>query len=175
MAVYLDFAKAINSKTIKASAMDARNDIIETLAVLIAMVVIGVLHINIDAYMGLIVSIFIVISAIKMINETINPILGIIPNREEIDNLKSKILEYEGVEGIHDLMIHNYGEGKNFVTVHVEVSSDMNIVVAHDLADKIEEDFKEKLRHWTREYNNFPMKPLNWKSPNEKYLQFIGM
>lgn len=145
MEVYLDFAKAINSKTIKASAMDARNDIIETLAVLIAMVVIGVLHINIDAYMGLIVSIFIVISAIKMINETINPILGIIPNREEIDNLKSKILEYEGVEGIHDLMIHNYGEGKNFVTVHVEVSSDMNIVVAHDLADKIEEDFKEKL------------------------------
>lgn len=145
MGVYLDFAKEIDSKVIKANALDARNDVISTLAVLIAMVIMGVLNVNIDAYMGLVVSIFIIISAIKMIKETIDPLLGIMPTQEQVKEIRDRILSYEGVEGIHDLMIHNYGVGKDFITVHVEVSSDMNIVVAHDLADNIEKDFRDNL------------------------------
>ena len=145
MGVYLDFAKEINSKVIKANALDARNDVISTLAVLIAMVIMGVFNVNIDAYMGFIVSIFIVISAIKMLKETIDPLLGIMPTPKQVKEISDRILAYEGVEGIHDLMIHNYGAGKDFITVHVEVSSDMNIVVAHDLADNIEKDFRDNL------------------------------
>ena len=145
MLVYLDFAKTINSKVIKANAIDSRNDVITTFAVLIAMIIMDIFNINIDGYIGLVISIFIVISAINMIKETIDPLLGVVPGKEQIEKIKSEILKYEGVEGIHDLMIHNYGEGKDFVTVHVEVSSDMNIVDAHDLADRIEIHFKENL------------------------------
>lgn len=145
MMVYLDFAKSIKSKTIKANADDSRNDVITTLGVLIAMVFMHIFGINMDGYFGLAISIFIVYSAIKMIKETIDPLLGIVPSEEQINKIKSEILKYDGVEGIHDLMIHNYGAGKDFITVHVEVSSDMNIVVAHDLADKIERYFITEL------------------------------
>lgn len=145
MMVYLSFAKAINSKVIKANAEDSKNDIIMTSAVLLAMIIMGIFNINVDGYIGLIISIFIVISSIKMIKETIDPLIGVIPSQEQIDKIKKEILKYDGVEGIHDLLIHNYGERKDFVTVHVEVSSDMNIVVAHDLADKIERYFMNEL------------------------------
>ena len=80
MVVYSDFARSINSSTIKASAIDARNDIISTLAVLAATIIMGIFKINIDAYTGIIVSIFIIISSIKSLKETINPLLGIIPS-----------------------------------------------------------------------------------------------
>ena len=138
MIVYVKFANKINSKAIKANAVDSRNDIITTLTVLIAMIIMNVFNVNIDGYIGFIISIFIVFSSIKMIKETIDPLLGVIPSKEQINKIKNEISKHEGVEGIHDLMIHNYGEGKDFATVHVEVSSDMNIVVAHDLADSIE-------------------------------------
>lgn len=145
MCVYKDFSKAINSETIKANAIDARNDIISTTAVLIAMVVMGIFKVNLDAYMGLIVSIFIIISAWKTINEAISPMLGVPPTDEQVKSIEEKIKSYEGVAGIHDLMVHNYGPGRDFATVHVEIPADMNILVAHDLMDNIERDFREKL------------------------------
>lgn len=145
MCVYNDFSKAINSETIKANAIDARNDIISTTAVLIAMIIMGIFKINLDAYMGLIVSIFIIISAWKTINEAISPMLGVPPTGEQVKSIEEKIKSYEGVAGIHDLMVHNYGPGRDFATVHVEIPADMNILVAHDLMDNIERDFREKL------------------------------
>ena len=145
MIVYINFAKKIKSKTIKANAVDSRNDIIITFAVLVAMVIMDVFNINIDGYIGFIISIFIIVSSIKMIKETIDPLLGVLPDEKQINKIKSEILKFDGVEGIHDLMIHNYGEGKDFVTVHVEVSSDMNIIDAHNLADKIERYFNKEL------------------------------
>ena len=145
MCVYNDFSKAINSEIIKANAIDARNDIISTTAVLIAMIIMGIFKINLDAYMGLIVSIFIIISAWKTINEAISPMLGVPPTGEQVKSIEEKIKSYEGVAGIHDLMVHNYGPGRDFATVHVEIPADMNILVAHDLMDNIERDFREKL------------------------------
>lgn len=144
MLVYLDFAKAINSNTLKANAIDSRNDSITTTAVLITVIVMGIFKINIDAYMGLFVSIFIIVSAIKMIKETINPLLGIVPSQEQINKIKSKLLSHKEIKGIHDLVIHNYGVGNDFVTVHAEVPADINIVEAHDIMDNIEREFKEE-------------------------------
>lgn len=143
MFVYLDFAKSINSQTIKAAAMDSRNDILTTSAVLFAIIIMGIFKINIDAYMGLLVSIFIITSAIKMIKETINPLLGIVPTQEQIMEFKNKILSHDEIKGIHDLVVHNYGVGNDFVTVHAEVPADMDIVEAHDIMDNIEREFKE--------------------------------
>ena len=145
MVVYSDFAKSINSSAIKATAIDARNDIISTLAVLGATFVMGIFKINIDAYAGIIVSIFIIISSIKSLKDTINPLLGIIPSEEKVNKIKEKILSHNEIIGIHDLRIHSYGEQNDFVTVHAEVPDTMGITEAHEVADIVEREFKEEL------------------------------
>lgn len=145
MVVYSDFARSINSSTIKASAIDARNDIISTLAVLAATIIMGIFKINIDAYTGIIISIFIIISSIKSLKDTINPLLGIIPSEEKVNKIKEKILSHKEIIGIHDLRIHSYGEKNDFVTVHAEVPDTMGIIEAHEIADTVEREFKEEL------------------------------
>ena len=145
MFVYLDFSKAIKSETIKATAIDARNDIITTSAVLLSVIIMGIFKINIDAYAGLIVSIFIVISGINTLKDTINPLLGVVATKEQVEEIKSKILSHKEIRGIHDLVIHNYGPQNNFATVHTEISADMDILIAHDLMDNIEKEVKEDL------------------------------
>lgn len=145
MLVYLDFAKAIKSNTLKANAVDTRNDIISTTAILISMYIMKKFDINIDGYLGLVVSSFVIISSISMIKETLKPLIGILPTKEQVDEIINKILSYEYVQGIHDLVVHNYGVHNDFVTVHVEIDSTMDMLKAHDIMDNIERDFKENL------------------------------
>ena len=145
MLVYLDFAKAINSNTLKANSVDTRNDIISTTAILISMIVMGIFKINLDGILGLAVSGFVIYSSIGMIKEVLEPIIGIVPTEEQVKEISEKILSYEYVEGIHDLVIHNYGVHNDFVTVHVEIDSKMDIMKAHDMMDNIEKDFKDEL------------------------------
>lgn len=142
MIVYLDFSKSINSNALKASAIDTRNDILSTSAILISMIVMNIYKINIDGYIGLIVSLFVIYSSIKVMKETLDPIIGTIPSKEQVDDIKKKLLSYDCVLGIHDLTIHNYGVGNDFIIVHIEVDSKMSIIDAHDLLDDIENDFK---------------------------------
>lgn len=144
MFVYLDFAKAINSNTLKTTAVDTRNDIISTTAILISMIIMSTLKINIDGYIGFAVSIFVVYSSCQMIKEVLEPIIGIIPTKERVEEIRSKILSYDYVQGIHDLVIHNYGVHNDFITVHVEIDASMDMVKAHDLIDNIENDFKRE-------------------------------
>ena len=145
MLVYLDFSKAINSNTLKANSVDTRNDIISTTAILISMIIMGIFEINIDGLLGLAVSGFVIYSSIGMIKEVLEPIIGIIPTEEQVNEITEKILKYDYVEGIHDLVIHNYGVHNDFVTVHVEIDSKMDIMKAHDMMDNIEKDFKDEL------------------------------
>ena len=145
MLVYLDFSKAINSNTLKANSVDTRNDIISTTAILISMIIMGIFKINLDGLLGLAVSSFVIYSSIGMIKEVLEPIIGIIPTEKQVQDITEKILKYEYVEGIHDLVIHNYGVHNDFATVHVEIDSKMDIMKAHDMMDNIEKDFKEDL------------------------------
>ena len=145
MLVYLDFAKAINSNTLKANSVDTRNDIISTTAILISMIIMGIFKINLDGILGLAVSGFVIYSSIGMIKEVLEPIIGIVPTEEQVKEISEKILSYEYVEGIHDLVIHNYGVHNDFATVHVEIDSKMDIMKAHDMMDNIEKDFKDEL------------------------------
>lgn len=144
MLVYLDFSKAINSNALKANAIDTRNDIISTTAILISMIIMGIFKINIDGYLGILVSAFVIFSAINTIKEVLEPIIGIIPTEERINQITSKLLSYDYVLGIHDLVLHNYGVNNDFITVHVEIDSSMEILKAHDLMDNIENDFKSE-------------------------------
>ena len=145
MLVYLDFAKAINSNTLKANSVDTRNDIISTTAILISMIVMGIFKINLDGILGLAVSGFVIYSSIGMIKEVLEPIIGIVPTEEQVKEISEKLLKYDYVEGIHDLVIHNYGVHNDFVTVHVEIDSKMDIMKAHDMMDNIEKDFRDEL------------------------------
>ena len=95
--------------------------------------------------MGLIVSIFIIISGLDTLKDTVNPLLGVGATKEQIDEIRDKILSHKEIRGVHDLVVHNYGTQRIFATVHAEVPSTMNIVVAHDLMDNIENEFKKSL------------------------------
>jgi divalent metal cation (Fe/Co/Zn/Cd) transporter len=101
--------------------------------------------INIDSWFGLVVSIYIIINGIKLVKEASSPLIGEAPDKELVKNIMEKILNYEGVYGTHDFVIHNYGPGKIFATVHVEVDSQANILESHDLIDNIEREVSEEL------------------------------
>ena len=138
-------AKAIDSDSMKATAIDARDDTIATAGTLVAMIIIMLFDINIDAYVGCIVSLLVIISGFKILLETTNTLIGEKPDKALVDKIKKKLSSYDGVLGFHELIIHSYGKNKNFVSVHVEVSADVNPLVTHDLIDDIEEDFKTNL------------------------------
>lgn len=147
MLIYLDFSKAINSGALKASAADSRNDVLATVAVLISTIVIDVAgdkispKVSIDGIMGIAVSAFIIVSSILLIKEAMSPILGEKPPKELVDKITAKILSYDGVIGVHDLVVHSYGENHCFVVAHVEVPADVDITKSHDVIDNIEHDF----------------------------------
>lgn len=147
MLIYLDFSKAINSGALKASAADSRNDVLATVAVLISTIVIDVAgdkispKVSVDGIMGIAVSAFIIVSSILLVKESISPILGEKPPKELVDKITAKILSYDGVIGVHDLVVHSYGENHCFVVAHVEVPQDVEITKSHDVIDNIEHDF----------------------------------
>jgi cation diffusion facilitator family transporter len=143
--MYADFGKAIASKTLKAAAADSRNDVIATFGVLTAMLVIAFTGVNIDGYMGLAVSIFIAITALKLIKETIDPLLGRPANKERVAEIRRSLLSYGGILGVHDLLLHSYGENETFVTVHAEVSAADDIMKSHDLIDNVERELAKEL------------------------------
>lgn len=138
---YKRAGKIIHSTTLVASAQDSLNDCLATGSVLVAYLIFYFLKINLDGYIGVLVSIFILLSGINLIRQTISPLIGEAPSSEFIQKIKSKILAYSGVEGIHDLLIHTYGPTKTFITVHVEVDSKVDILISHELVDQIEQDF----------------------------------
>ena len=137
--------KRINSTALIATSQDSMNDAMSTSAVLIAAVFSWITGINIDGYMGIAVALFIIYSGLKLISETLNPLIGLAPDPELVEELEKKILAYEGVLGIHDLQVHSYGPEKKYAAVHVEVSAKEDILESHDLIDTIEKDVLQDL------------------------------
>ena len=135
----------IQSTTLKATATDSLNDVISTASVLLSIGIFYFTSINLDGFIGFIVACFIIYSGINVIKETISPLLGEAPTDELVHTIQSKVLTYEGVLGLHDLVVHSYGPHKCFASVHVEVSATEDILVSHDLIDGIERDFALEL------------------------------
>ena len=136
------YGKLINSTALLATSTDSLNDSISTSVVFISLII-TIFYPNayLDGIMGIIVSIFIFISGIKLIKETISPLIGEAPTKEFTEDVVEKILSYDGVLGVHDLVIHSYGPEKIFITVHVEVDSHIPVLISHDMIDNIERDF----------------------------------
>lgn len=133
--------RKIKSTVVLATAADSRNDVIATSTVLAATFISYFTGKNLDGIMGLLVALFVLYSGIGLIHDTIKPLLGTTPDDDLVENIETKIMGYEGVIGTHDLMVHDYGPGHCFASVHVEVPAERNILESHELIDRIEQDF----------------------------------
>lgn len=135
----------IESDTLIATAADSRNDVISTSAVVVATILCKVTGLNIiDGIAGIGVAVFILYSGVGLIKETLSPLLGKVPAAEFVNHITEKIQSYPGVIGVHDLMIHDYGPGNLFATVHVEFPAETPVIEAHEVMDEIERDFQEQ-------------------------------
>ncbi len=135
-----NLGKRISSEALQATAADSLNDVFSTGAVLLSTLVYQFTAIPIDGWVGMLVAIFITISGVKLIMETGSPLLGQAPDPQMVRELEEKITAYDGVIGIHDLQVHNYGPGRVFATVHAEVPANCDILVSHDIIDNIERE-----------------------------------
>lgn len=135
--------RAISSETLEATAVDSRNDVIATAAVLASAVVSQLVGIDLDGWAGLAVGGFILWSGIQLVREAVSPLLGKVPDPAYVEHIRDKIMSYPGVLGTHDLMVHDYGPGRQFASAHVEMAAEGDPLDQHDLLDNIEQDFKD--------------------------------
>lgn len=135
--------RRISSTTLEATAVDSRNDVITTSVVLACAILSSLTGMDLDGWVGIAVGAFIVYSGALLVRDTVNPLLGQAPDPELVERIRSKILGYPGVLGTHDLMVHDYGPGRQFASAHVEMAAETDPMKSHDLLDNIEQDFKE--------------------------------
>lgn len=133
--------KRINSGSLIATAADSRNDVLTTSAVLIASLISHFAKVELDGWMGAAVALFILYSGVGLVKDTIDPLLGLAPDPELVQHIHDKIMSYPGVLGTHDLMVHDYGPGRQFASVHVELAAEDDVMASHELIDDIERDF----------------------------------
>ena len=132
--------KKIDSSTLKATATDSISDTVSTLAVLVSAILTFKFGILIDGWVGLAVAGFIMFAGISSAKETIDSLLGTPPDEEFCKSVEDIVLSHDGMIGIHDMIVHNYGPGRVFISLHAEVPSDGNFVDIHDTIDNIEHD-----------------------------------
>jgi hypothetical protein len=139
--------KKIDSAAMDATAKDSLSDTIATFVVLGTTLAAYFTGITIDGYCGVLVAFFVFATGISAAKETIGPLLGQPPEPEFVKKVESIIMEYkpQGVLGIHDLVVHNYGPGRVMLSVHVEVPSTGDIMVLHDMIDVIEHKLRKEL------------------------------
>lgn len=142
---YKNIGKRIESKTMEASAVDSMSDVITTSVVAASLLTSRWITFPIDGYIGLLVSAFIMYSGINLTRETLNPLLGEAPEPEFIADITERTLGYEGIIGVHDMIVHNYGPGRCIVSLHAEIPAKMDIMKAHDIIDLAEQEISEAM------------------------------
>jgi len=137
----------IRSTAMVATARDSLSDCIATLVVLVTTLLAQITDLMIDGYCGVLVAMFVFAAGFQAARETISPLLGQPPEPEFVERIEQIIMEYEdqGVLGIHDLVVHNYGPGRLMLSVHVEVPSAGDILLLHDMVDTIEHRLAQEL------------------------------
>lgn len=146
MAVFFrKIGKKISSGTILATSLDSLTDCVATSAVFVSIIIYLIFNVNIDAYVGILVALFILYSGFNSLRETLNPLLGMPPNPETINEIMNTVLAFDGFLGVHDLIVHNYGPGRSYASLHVEVPEDVDIIKCHEQVDLCERLLFEKL------------------------------
>jgi len=138
--------KKIKSEAMLATATDSLSDCGATAVVLFGMIFGYITGKAIDGWLGIVVSIIIFIAGINAAKETINPLLGSLPDAELVKRIEELVLSYDLVIGIHDLLVHNYGPGRLIISLHAEVPSDGDLLQMHDTIDLIEHRLRSELK-----------------------------
>ena len=141
---YRSMGKAIDSDTLKANCQDSMNDVLSTTAILVSLVIAYFTGYNTDGVMGVAVALFIIWSGIMLMKDTIQILLGEGATEELARDIKGFIMSYDGIVGVHDLEVHNYGPGRMFASAHAEVPAEQDVLESHDLIDNIEREMKQK-------------------------------
>ena len=135
----------IHSETLMATAADSRNDVLTTGAVLLSTVVCSLTGwARLDGIMGVAVACFILWSGWGLVMDTLSPLLGQSPSPELVEYIEQTVMSYPGVLGVHDLMVHDYGPGHQFASLHIEFPAETDPLKAHDVIDNIENNFLKK-------------------------------
>ena len=135
----------IRSAAMEATASDSLSDAAATSAVLLAMLIGRWTGLAVDGYVGMVVALFILFSAYKAAKETLSPLLGQAPDPELVQHIRDIVEKHDTVVGIHDLVVHDYGPGRQMVSLHAEVPASGDILQLHDVIDNIERELHEKL------------------------------
>lgn len=131
---------AINSSVMKATSADAFGDVLVTSATVLSILITTFTGLKVDGYMGVVVSIFVLIAGFNIARDTLKPLIGEAVTKETYDTITRKVEGYEGIIGSHDLIVHSYGPSHTMATIHAEVPNDMSFEGAHELIDRIERD-----------------------------------
>ena len=134
----------IDSKTLKAAAIDSKNDVLSNIASIIGLLGGAFTSWPVDGAVGLVVSIIVIKGGVETISTMIDSILGCTPDPELVDEIKQYVLSQPDILGIHDMMFHDYGPGSRFCVLHAEVDNDMTLIDAHHLIDGIERNILKK-------------------------------
>ena len=137
--------RKIKSAAMEATATDSLSDTIATSAVLLAMLVGKWTGLAVDGYVGLVVALFILFSAYKAAKETLSPLLGQAPDPELVQEIRDITLSNDTVQGVHDLVVHDYGPGRMMISLHAEVPAHGDIMAMHDVIDNVEKELMERL------------------------------
>lgn len=136
--------KKIDSDALIATSVDSRNDVLSTAAVLISTIIGALTGIAVvDGIMGVLAAIFIIWSGIGLVRETVSPLLGESPDPTLVMRIEKKVMSYDAILGMHDLIVHDYGPGHQFASLHVEMDASRDPIKSHDIIDNIENDFLE--------------------------------
>ena len=138
-------AKKIDSAAMKATATDSLSDTCATAVVLAATLIGHFTGLYVDGYCGALVGVFIMCAGIGAAKDTLNPLLGQPPEEEFVQKIDQIVMAHEEICGIHDLIVHDYGPGRQMVSLHAEVPAEGNILEIHDIIDNVENELKEKL------------------------------
>lgn len=141
---YRRIGRMIASDALSASGIDSRNDVICTSVVLTASLVSWRTGWVIDGYIGVAVALFVMWSGFSVIRDAVSPLLGQSPDPALVQGIRDTVLSHEGILGIHDLMVHDYGPGRVIVSLHAEVPQQQDILVSHAIVDQIEQELMEK-------------------------------
>lgn len=137
--------KAVNSVTVDAVVTDSIGDIAATTCSLIALIAGKYTDFPVDGIMGIIVALIVIYAGVGIIRDTLGPLLGEPPDKETVSRLKELVMSFDGVVGIHDLVLHSYGHSKIYGSLHAEVPAEVDVIHSHDTIDLIERTVKERL------------------------------
>lgn len=135
----------INSSALKAAATDALGDVFTSSTVVISFLLAKFTDFPLDGYIGVIVALAILYAGFNLVKETLNPLLGEAPDPELVSDICEKILSYEHITGVHDLIVHNYGPGRVIASIHAEIPANIDIMEIHNAIDKAEREVSREL------------------------------